>query len=426
MPLDDRVIAISATFTAEAIQPGLAFWAGELGLEYQIRFAGYNQLFQQLLDAGGLFALNRGGFNIALVRFEDWQQAGAAEESKRLVDAVRSAAATFSAPLILAVCPPTPAHGESFKEARRILREGVSDWAAVHLIEPEHVLSLHPVAAVHDPHGDKLGHVPYTPGFFVALATAIARKIHAIRTPPFKVIALDCDDTLWSGICGEDGPQAVVIDEPRRKLQEFMAARRHEGMLLALCSKNNEEDVAETFRAHPAMPLAWTDFAARRINWESKGANLSAIADELELGLDSVILVDDSAKEADEAHAGAPTVLTLALPAHSSNFPDFLRHGWAFDRAQVTDEDRRRPEVYAQRAARVEAEQSASSLQEFLASLDLQVQIAPIAATDVDRVAQLTQRTNQMNATCMRRSAAEIQRLSAECLTVRVTDRFGS
>jgi hypothetical protein len=82
MPLDDRVIAISATFTAEAIQPGLAFWAGELGLECEIRFAGYNQLFQQLLDAGELFARNRGGFNVALVRFEDWQRAGAGEESR--------------------------------------------------------------------------------------------------------------------------------------------------------------------------------------------------------------------------------------------------------------------------------------------------------------------------------------------------------
>ena len=88
------------------------------------------------------------------------------------------------------------------------------------------------------------------------------------------MIALDCDDTLWSGICGEDGPAGVALDPPRRALQEFMAARRAEGMLLALCSKNNEEDVVETFRAHPEFPLRFEDFAARRINWDSKGANL--------------------------------------------------------------------------------------------------------------------------------------------------------
>ena len=83
MPLDDRVIAISATFTAEAIQPGLAFWAGELGLDYEIHFAGYNQLFQQLLDPAGLFGRNRGGFNVALVRLQDWAQAGVDEPEIR-------------------------------------------------------------------------------------------------------------------------------------------------------------------------------------------------------------------------------------------------------------------------------------------------------------------------------------------------------
>jgi FkbH-like protein len=174
------------------------------------------------------------------------------------------------------------------------------------------------------------------------------------------------------------------------------------------------------------MPLASSDFAARRINWETKSANLASLADELELGLDSFILVDDNAKEADEAHAGAPGVLALALPEQAAEIPEFLRHVWAFDRALVTEEDRRRPELYAQRAARVEAERSAASLEEFLASLGLKVQIAPLAAGDAERVAQLTQRTNQMNATCIRRSAAEIQRLAAQCLTVRVSDRFGS
>src|SRR3954469_16372711 len=107
MPLDGRAIAISATFTAEAIQPGLAFWAGELGLEYEIRFAGYNQLFQELLDPAGLFARNRGGINVAMVRFEDWRQAGIAAESQRLVDAIRGAAAAFASPLILVICPPS-------------------------------------------------------------------------------------------------------------------------------------------------------------------------------------------------------------------------------------------------------------------------------------------------------------------------------
>src|ERR1041384_5473794 len=134
MPLDDPAIAISATFTAEAIQPGLAFWAGELGLDYQIRFAGYNQLFQQLLDPGGLFARNRGGFNVALVRLEDWRNSDVQAESRRLADAIRVSAASSSTPLILVLCPPTPEHAAEFEIAGRVLEEGIAGLTSVHTI----------------------------------------------------------------------------------------------------------------------------------------------------------------------------------------------------------------------------------------------------------------------------------------------------
>jgi FkbH-like protein len=428
MPHADRAIAISATFTAEAIQPGLEFWSRELGLDYEIGFAGYNQLFQQLLDPAGLFARNRGGFNVGLLRFEDWLrdggEAGLEERARQLAEAVRAAAASFSAPLILAICPPTPGHEAAVETAERLVREGTADLATVHLVAPE------PVEEAHDPHADELGHVPYTPVFFVALATAIARKIHAIARPPFKVIALDCDETLWAGVCGEDGPRGVVVDAPRRALQEFMAERRRAGMLLALASKNNEEDVTETFRAHPEMPLRLEDFVARRVNWEPKSANLASIAEELGLGLDSFILVDDNPKECEEAQAGCPEALALPLPERAEEIPEFLKHVWAFDRARVTEEDRRRPELYAQQAERARAERASASLEEFLASLQLQVGIAPMEPAQLARVAQLTQRTNQMNASCVRRTEAEIQALlasgQAECLTVDVKDRFGS
>lgn len=427
MPLDDRGIAISATFTAEALQPGLAFWMGEMGLDYAIRFAGYNTLFQQLLDGGGLFARNRDGINVALVRCDDWSAAGVDEEIRHLADAVRVAAA-YPAPLILVVCPPSAKLRQGMETRLAALREAIAGLPGVSLVAPGDIDALYPVGDPHDPHGDELGHLPYTPEFFAALSTVIARKIHALVTPPFKVIALDCDETLWAGICGEDTPQGVVLDQPRRALQEFMAARRSEGMLLALCSKNNEEDVSETFRAHPEMPLRWEDFAAVRINWESKASNLRSLAAELDLGLDSFILVDDNPKECTETRAGAPGIAALPLPADPGRIPAFLAHVWAFDRARVTTEDRRRPELYAQRAERSRAARSAGSLEEFLQSLDLRIEIAPMTPAQAPRVAQLTERTSQMNATLVRRNEPEIRALisnGAECLAVKVADRFG-
>ena len=413
MPLDDRAIAISANFTAELLEPGLNFWRRELGWDYEIRFAGYNQIFQQLLDPDGLFARNRRGVNVVLVR-PDGAHVG------ELRDALVLAANRVSAPLVVFICPGGSGTWTS--------RADLEVCPTVNVITAKDVLDLYPVEAVEDPHAAELGDVPYTAIFFTALATAIARKIHAITAKPHKVIAIDCDDTLWAGVCGEDGPEGVVIDGPRRALQEFIAERRREGMLLAIASKNNEEDVLATFRAHPEMPLKIEDFAARRINWESKAVGLAALANELGLGLDSFVLLDDNAKECEEAVAGAPEVLALPLPANPGEITEFLRHVWAFDRARVTEEDRRRPEMYRQEAERTQARNQAGSLEEFLASLELEVRIEPMRAEQAGRVAQLTQRTNQMNTSGIRRSEPEIRALAEsglECWTVTVKDRFG-
>jgi FkbH-like protein len=419
MPSDDRAIAISATFTAEAIEPALAFWAGELALPHQIRFAPYAQLFQELLSPASLFARNR-GFNVALIRLDDWIAGGVDESARRFIDAVK--ASTTPTPLIVALCPPAPGHEAICDPAAHAICEALDSLPGIYLARPE------PVANPHDPYAGALGHLPYTPLFFVSLATAIARKIHALSHSPFKVIALDCDDTLWRGICGEDGPQGIALDLPRRALQEFMAARRREGMLLAMCSKNNQGDVLETFRAHPEMPLHLEDFAASRINWESKGSNLASLAADLDLALDSFILVDDNPKECSEAQSEASAILALPLPPEAAEIPEFLRHIWAFDRARVTAEDLQRHQHYAQRAQRAQAAQTASSLEEFLDSLQLDVRVQPITAAQIPRVAQLTVRTNQMNMSSVRRTEAEIAEicaLNAECLTVHVSDRFG-
>jgi FkbH-like protein len=435
------MVAITATFTAEALEPALLFWVRELGWECGIRFAPYNQVFQQLLDPGSVLGRNRGGVNVVLLRFEDWARfpnrpLDALEENVRhFLDSLHGAAAAFPSPVLAAVCPASPAflavpeRAAFLARMEELLRSGILDLPSVELVTPAQIDALYPVAEPHDPHGDELGRVPYTPVYFAALGAMLARRIHALRSTPFKVVALDCDETLWAGICGEDGPQGVHADPPRRALQEFMLARQGEGMLLCLASKNNEEDVFETFRAHPEMPLRLEHFAAHRINWDSKAGNLAALADDLDLGLDSFIFVDDNPKECTEVQAGCPEALALPLPADASQIPAFLNHVWAFDRLRVTTEDRSRTALYAQQAERKKLERQASSLEEFLAALELDVRIVPFEAGDRPRVAQLSRRTSQMNATTIRRSEAEIEALlreGAECLVVHVSDRFGS
>ena len=437
------LIAISATFTAEALEPTLAFWVRELQLHHQIRFAQYNQVFQQLLDPASLIGGNKGGLNVVLVRFEDWARfrdgvnlAELEQNVRNLESAVTAAAHDAGSPLLLCICPASPdflsdaARAGFALASEESLRAALRHLTAVRVVTSRELSRFYPVPDSYDPHADELGHVPYTPEFFAALGTMIARQLDASRSRGYKVVALDCDDTLWQGVCGEDGPEGVRLDAGSIALQRFMLAQRDAGMLLCLCSKNNPEDVLETFRAHPEMPLRLEHFAALRLNWEAKSANLRSLANELNLGLDSFILLDNSAAECAEVEAGCPEVLTLALAADSSEFAAFLDHVWVFDHWSTTEEDRKRAARYAQQAERAQAERQSASLDGFLASLKLEVKIEHMREEQLPRVAQLTERTNQMNFTTVRRSEAEIRSIinsgGMECLTVDVSDRFGS
>ena len=128
------------------------------------------------------------------------------------------------------------------------------------------------------------------------------------------MIVLDCDNTLWKGVCGEDGPLGIEITPPYRALQEFMVGQANAGRLLCLCSKNNESDVLDVFEQRTDMLLREEHFVSRRINWNSKSDNLQSLARELNLGLESFIFVDDNPVECADVEINCPGVLTLQLP----------------------------------------------------------------------------------------------------------------
>ncbi|MCX6588938.1 MAG: HAD-IIIC family phosphatase [Acidobacteria bacterium] len=397
------MICISATFTAEPIQPVLEFWARQLGEQWPIQFAPYNQVLQTLLDPVGLFARNREGANVILVRPADLAQfAGAteADEDRRLEEILATAAAQrFAVPTLVAVCPP--------RQVR------VAPQPHLLVVNTER----YPVEQWADEAADRLGRIPYTPAYFTALGTAVARLLHALRRPPFKVIALDCDHTLWAGVCGEDGPTGVTIDGPRRALQKFLLRQREMGMLLALSSKNNPDDVWQTFAAHPEMVLRREHITAHRLSWAPKAQGLREMAAELSLGADSFLLLDDNPKEIGELGEGAPEVLGLTLP--ETGIAHYLDHVWAFDHPVVTEADR-------SRAATYQLQQSfaaAASLEHFYETLQLRVDIHRLHPQELPRAAQLTQRTNQFNFTTRRRSEAELAGL--EAYSIHVADRFG-
>jgi amino acid adenylation domain-containing protein/FkbH-like protein len=455
---EKQTVVIASTFTAEPVEESIAFWMQQLDVPTRLKFAPYNQPFQQLLDPSSLMGENENGVNVLLVRMEDWSRHRTGAETKDrahpnedhdqffspaeierkgrdLVAAVAASAARTSIPHLLCLCPASPGLADDplrakfLAQTEELLASELEKLKGAYVVRASELAALYPVANYYDPHADQLGHIPYTQPFFTALGTIIARKIHALRSAPYKVLVMDCDDTLWKGVCGEDGAQGIELDEARRVLQEFVVAQHDEGMLICLCSKNNEEDVFEVFRCRTEMPLRREHLTAWRVNWQPKSESLKSLAGELNLGLESFILIDNDPVICMEVQANCPEVLTIQLPAEIERIPRFLQHIWAFDRLQVTDEDRKRTAFYQQTGQREHLRNASLNLEDFLSAIELKVRLAPMQQHELARVAQLTERTNQFNVSVIRRSASEIQRLCQtgqfECLVVEASDRFG-
>ena len=450
MPPDEtrKMICVTATFTAEPLEDSLRYWMKELGFPFDVTFAPYNQVFQQLLDPSSLLSQNHMGINVVLVRLEDWQRfekgdeadsALAQEKIERnigeLAQALQLASDRSTTPTIVCIGQPSPAvaadeqRNALFQRMESLLADELAPLNSVYLVSSAEMTERYPVREYYDPFTDKNGHIPYTTSFFTALGTLLARKIYALQTPARKVIALDCDNTLWKGVCGESGPLGVEMDAPHRALQQFMIAQQEAGRLLCLCSKNSEQDVFDVFAQHPDMLLKREHILAWRINWQPKSENLAALAQELQLGLDSFIFVDDNPLECAEVKAGCPEVLTLQLPEQAERIPRFLQHAWPFDHLKITATDRQRTALYRQNAQREQARQGAASFEAFLATLELEIHISQMTPEQVERVAQLTQRTNQFNVSTIRRTEGEVAHLSRagelEFSVVEVRDRFG-
>ena len=435
----DGTVAIAASFAAEPIEPVLSFWLKTLGLPFAVRFAGYGQVFQELLTPESELGSNRSGVNVLLVRLEDLvrssrsgsvEREALARTTTELSDAIATFVERSKVPLVIGLLPvsqeATAELGFSTQPLVDELAQGLSGLSRVTLLTPAECACYAP-STCFDPIQDELGHVPYTSEYFAALGSALARKIHALRVPARKVLVLDCDNTLWRGVVGEDGVDGIGLTPGSLALQRFAIEQQAQGTLICLCSKNAEADVIDVFERRVEMLLKLEHIVSHRINWQSKVENLTALADELNLGLDSFVFVDDSAIECGQIREALPQVLTLELPAEPE-VEGFLRHLWAFDKAAVTEVDKERTRLYRDNVARQRLQRQSTSIGDFIRGLQLEIEIESPRDDEWARCAQLTQRTNQFNFTTLRRSESELREFVAqggECLAVRVRDRFG-
>ena len=277
--------------------------------------------------------------------------------------------------------------------------------------------------------------LPWSDAVLRAMSQEYMRFIRPLKGLHKKCIVLDLDNTLWGGVIGEDGLAGIQLGSEapgsayvafQRELERLW--RR--GILLAISSKNNLDDALSVFEQHPDMVLKLSHFAAYRINWEPKEHNIREIARELNIGLDSLVFLDDNPVERAKVRDELPMVLTPELPTDPAHYRRALLELGVFDTLALTEEDRNRNKLYTEQQARqqYEATFSSGSLDDYLAGLQMTVHIEPANNLTLPRIAQLTRKTNQFNLTTRRYTEAQIDEMRARGSLVfgmSVSDRFG-
>lgn len=340
---------------------------------------------------------------------------------------------------------PEPAHGlldsqipagqnRFIEKINAELTQMASRYAGVYLLDYDGLIAKHGRYRWHDPQKWISMRMPISADCLIHLATEWLKMMHPLCGRVCKALVCDLDNTLWGGVIGEDGLDGLKLDNeyPGAAYRDFQRAildlyRR--GIILAICSKNNPNEAMEVLTSHPHMLLRPEHFAAIKINWTDKAKNLQDIARELNIGIDSLALVDDSPTERAFVRAMLPQVTVIDLPEDPFQYAATLRAAPVFERLVLSEEDRDRGAMYAQERQRDNLQQATASLEDFYQSLKMKMEIAAVNGRSLARVAQLTQKTNQFNLTTKRYSEQQIAEFIASpamrVLSVRVTDRFG-
>lgn len=315
------------------------------------------------------------------------------------------------------------------------LRKAFRSEPRVQLVDLCRLTALHGRARARDQRMYYLARQPWHESFLPLLAHEITRHVHVGLGRIRKCLVVDLDNTLWSGVLGEDGPAGVRVgvDDPVGRahfdLQRRILAIRRRGILLAACSKNNPDDVDELFRVRADMPLRREDFTCMEIGWGMKHDGLRRIAQQLNIGTDSLVLLDDSPAEIELIRQLLPEVECVLVPPDPALCPACLDRVHSLDRAVITAEDLARTQQYRDNAARDVARREYADVHDYLHSLRMSITIEPASAQLLARAQQLFARTNQFNLTTRRYSLADLQKVTgdrgARLLMIRAQDRFG-
>lgn len=452
-------IGVAGSITVDPIEPYLGAYLLGRNFAPKITIGAFNQLRQLCYDYQSVLGKNDIDAIVLLWRIEDMfpemlercfeSTAGLSEllgELKVLADAIAVLRRSFDGTLIVST-PPYPylpgsplldtaqsaAGMDAFNVLSQFWTRTLGSMERIRLLDL-HGLLLHAgMRHAHDARKWHLYRQPYAESFWHDVGRMLGRMIAAEKIGPKKCVVLDLDNTLWGGVVGEDGLAGIQLGDDfpglaYRSFQQYLLRLKHKGVLLAVASKNNPADALEVFDKHDAMMLSRSDIAVFEIHWDSKVESIKRIAKRLNIGLDSLVFVDDSAKEIAEVAQRLPDVACILVPEELAHLPGFLAETDYFDFAEVTEEDRRRTDLMSAENVREGARENMSE-DEFRKSLDLKIEIFRAQKHHLARVTQLINKTNQFNVTTIRRTHDEVAALAGAAdtlvLGMDIKDKYG-
>jgi len=280
-----------------------------------------------------------------------------------------------------------------------------------------------------------MGKIPFSNELFSEAVEDIKAAINGINGMAKKLVITDLDDTLWGGIVGDDGWENINLGGHDAKGEAFVDFQKclksltNRGILLGIVSKNEEKTALEAIEKHPEMVLKKNDFAGWKINWNDKAQNIVDLVSELNLGLQSVVFLDDNPVERDRVRASLPEVLVPELPRDKMLYVSTLQSLRCFDAPSLSQEDLKRAEMYQCERKRTELKNDFGSVEDWLRTLQLKIKIEKIKSTNIERTTQLLNKTNQMNLSTRRLTIDEIlewdKNKDTWLRTFRVLDKFG-
>lgn len=456
-------LLILRSFTVEPIVPLVRAAAACWGLDLRVRLGQFNSYVQEVLDPNSPLYREPTDIVVLAVQTRDvapelWSRSAdldaaqletvverVAQDCRTWIETIRSRSAAHVVVHNLEQ-PAQPAAGVydaqhasgQLRAIRQINAELVAIAAAapgVHVLDYEGLVARHGRNRWHDEQKWLTARLPISADALVHLADEWLRYLLPIRGRQAKCLVCDLDNTLWGGVIGEDGLAGIKLggDYPGAAYQELQRAildLTRRGILLAVCSKNNEADALEAIDNHPEMLLRRKDFAALRINWQDKVQNLREIAAELNIGIDSLVLIDDNPVEREFVREMIPEMTVLDIDAAAPlGHAAAVRNCPLFERLELSAEDRQRGQLYAAENERRNLQTSATTIEDYYRSLEMVATVGLADDATRQRVAQLTQKTNQLNMTTRRYSEQDIQAFMDDPAThvywVRVEDRFG-